>query len=188
VRTIAYCVTILLCLVSSARATCSATWCDEVALAYSSGDVGPPNYQCSGCGVWTNVKYSRYAGYYGANGKHYHTVECPGCGTSNSVFMCRLYSPMVNPGLQTCFIATAAFGTPDEPEVTILRKFRDEYLMSNEPGRLLVSAYYRLSPPIATAIGKSAEARAAVRLVLRPIVRAVEPMLSGSRQQNPPVR
>ena len=51
-----------------------------------------------------------------------------------------------------CFIATAAFGTSMAKEVEILCKFRDKYLLSNNPGRKFVKLYYKYSPPIANRI------------------------------------
>ena len=61
-----------------------------------------------------------------------------------------MYGPMPSPatgdiyygnqsGFKTadsCFIATAAYGSLFHPYVTILRDFRDQYLLSNLPGRL----------------------------------------------------
>ncbi len=72
-----------------------------------------------------------------------------------------------------CFIATAAYGSYLEPEVVSLRTFRDNYLLTNDPGRAFVSFYYEYSPPIASYIADHEMLRAAVRIGLSPIVYSV---------------
>ena len=67
-------------------------------------------------------------------------------------------------------IATAAFGSPLEPHVRLLREFRDHCLLTNAPGRSFVRLYYRHSPPIADLIAGQPVLRAAVRLGLLPLV------------------
>jgi hypothetical protein len=69
-----------------------------------------------------------------------------------------------------CFIATASFGTPMAEEVVALKKFRDEYLMSNRAGRAFVRFYYRYGPALADYLRIHEGARAAVRLGLKPLV------------------
>lgn len=69
-----------------------------------------------------------------------------------------------------CFIATAAFGSVFERHVTVLREFRDTFLMDNRPGRFLVAMYYTYSPTLAEFIEKSEILRAVVRMVLAPVV------------------
>jgi hypothetical protein len=72
-----------------------------------------------------------------------------------------------------CFIATAAFG-PREPEVAILRSFRDSRLLTNGPGRMLVACYYRLSPPIAEVIKGDERLKRITRMALMPLVYGVK--------------
>jgi hypothetical protein len=69
-----------------------------------------------------------------------------------------------------CFIATAAYGTPMAGEVEILRRFRDEYLLTNALGQAMVDLYYRASPPIAEFITEHPSLKSVVRVGLAPAV------------------
>jgi hypothetical protein len=70
-----------------------------------------------------------------------------------------------------CFVATAAFGDYDAPEVVFLRTFRDESLSGSALGRSLIQAYGTLSPPLAAVIEKSELLRGVVReIFLQPII------------------
>ena len=72
-----------------------------------------------------------------------------------------------------CFIATAAHGDPEAPEVRVLRRWRDECLAGNFAGRQVVKAYYALSPRMAVTVSTSEVARGITRAALAPIVGAV---------------
>lgn len=72
--------------------------------------------------------------------------------------------------LGPCFIATAAYGSPMADEIQILRRFRDEYLLTNVVGRALVDLYYEVSPPIAEFITEHPDLRPIVRAGLAPAV------------------
>lgn len=69
-----------------------------------------------------------------------------------------------------CFIATAAFGSPQQPEVTNLRRFRDRVLLPHPIGRQAVALYYFVSPPLARLIAGSELLRAATRRLLAPLL------------------
>ncbi len=69
-----------------------------------------------------------------------------------------------------CFIATAAYGSFAHPHVTMLRTFRDRYLMHNVVGRKFVRVYYKYSPSIADTIDKHPFLRPVVRTLLLPII------------------
>lgn len=70
----------------------------------------------------------------------------------------------------SCFIATASYGSVFHPMVEILRDFRDSYLLQVEPGRKFVDFYYAVSPPVADLIASRAWMRFIVRLLLLPFV------------------
>jgi hypothetical protein len=69
-----------------------------------------------------------------------------------------------------CFIATAAYGSPMEEHVRILRDFRDRFLLTNPAGKVFVDIYYSYSPYIADFITEHETLRTPVRLGLLPFV------------------
>ena len=74
----------------------------------------------------------------------------------------------------TCFIATAAFGTPMAAELDPLRSFRDKVLLAHAAGGVFADAYYRLSPPIAQRVARNSAYASAIRMLLVPIIRTRE--------------
>lgn len=76
----------------------------------------------------------------------------------------------VGAGDSRCFIATAAYGTPEAADVRRLRRFRDRYLLTNAVGRAFVRVYYRLSPPFANAVRPYPLLRKLIRVGLIPYV------------------
>lgn len=83
-----------------------------------------------------------------------------------------------------CFIATAAYGKYDEPGVMLLRRFRDQVLLTNAPGEWFVDTYYRLSPPVAEVISVHPALRLLTRILLLPVqgaaVAVLHPLFAGA--------
>jgi hypothetical protein len=73
-----------------------------------------------------------------------------------------------------CFIATAACGANDAPDVLTLRQFRDEVLQLSLPGQLFTRLYYKLSPPLAKTIDHHPTLAHMVRtFLIKPLARMV---------------
>ncbi|MCK5554039.1 MAG: hypothetical protein KAJ09_12890, partial [Deltaproteobacteria bacterium] len=70
----------------------------------------------------------------------------------------------------SCFIATAAYGSPHGRFIDLLRAFRDKYLVLNPIGKKWVSLYYRYGPVLAGFIADHPTMRKGVRLILFPFV------------------
>jgi hypothetical protein len=87
--------------------------------------------------------------------------------------------------LSGCFVATAAFGSPLEPQVEVLRRVRDAMRKESAVFAAATDLYYRSGPPAAALIARSDVARAVVRTLLGPVVEvagAVEPVASAGRR------
>ena len=74
-----------------------------------------------------------------------------------------------------CFIATAAYGTPFDPKIDVLRNWRDNSLRNFSFGRLFIRFYYFTSPPIANVVAKSEVLRWCVRRVISPVIHLLKP-------------
>jgi hypothetical protein len=69
-----------------------------------------------------------------------------------------------------CFVATAAWGAGWTDELRTLRAFRDGFMVGTPIAADLVRAYYAYGPVLANMIRDVPPARAAARLMLRPVV------------------
>jgi YVTN family beta-propeller protein len=74
----------------------------------------------------------------------------------------------------SCFIATAVYGSYDDVNVQILRRFRDQHLLPHEWGAKLVDVYYRYSPSIADFIREHNSLRTPALWILTPVVYFVQ--------------
>ena len=69
-----------------------------------------------------------------------------------------------------CFIATAAYGSPMESHVKVLRDFRDRFMLTNPVGKTFIDLYYTYSPPVADFIANHDTVRLMIRWSLLPLV------------------
>ncbi len=97
-------------------------------------------------------------------------VDPSGPGGSGSSGFSGSPSGSGSSGGSGCFIATAAFGSPMEKHVQILKEFRDVYLLKSRAGIAFVNAYYKYSPPIADVIARHGVLRSVVRIGLMPLI------------------
>ncbi len=82
----------------------------------------------------------------------------------------QMINPYPNLPNNGCFIATAAYGSPNNRAVMVLREFRDRHLVTNAPGRAFVRWYYANSPAAARFINDHPALRPIARIVLAPAV------------------
>lgn len=99
-------------------------------------------------------------------------IEAVSEGKTGKRIQRRLAGKMAGKGLKSsgCFVATACYGSPLAEEVKIFSRFRDHYLLPNIPGRILVRAYYLISPWLARFIENHTVIRKLVRRGLSIIV------------------
>lgn len=69
-----------------------------------------------------------------------------------------------------CFIATAVYGSYDCEEVLVLRRYRDQKLLTNPFGRVFVCFYYAVSPSLARRINAGGFLARNIRHILDKIV------------------
>lgn len=71
-----------------------------------------------------------------------------------------------------CLVSSFVFA-PNEPELLVLRRFRDERLLTNRVGRFFVDFYYSLSPAVISLFKMQPLARLAAQAIIRRIVGVV---------------
>ncbi|MEO1580623.1 MAG: choice-of-anchor D domain-containing protein [Pseudomonadota bacterium] len=71
---------------------------------------------------------------------------------------------------EACPLAVSAANTSMESDLDSLRAFRDRWLMTNAPGRVVVAFYYERVTKISPFLTEHAWARAAVRVTMKPVV------------------
>jgi hypothetical protein len=103
-----------------------------------------PSFECAKCG------------------DHYESWICGSCNWQNYIKKTFFKAQST----KSCFIATAVYGNYNAPEVIILRQFRDNYLVKKLVTSMLVSLYYRFSPPMANYVSKHNKIKCTTRQLL----------------------
>lgn len=69
-----------------------------------------------------------------------------------------------------CFVATAAYGDANHPDVVFLRAYRDQVLTTSKKGIAFIDWYWRYGPKIAKVVGNFGFLRPIARLSIGSIV------------------
>ncbi len=122
------------------------------------GDVQDPmlhtvNSSCGGNILWGSTLYCEDCG------MEITQFRCDECGCWPDQDECATSSG-------ACFIATATYGSAFAPQVIALRRFRDEVLLPSDIGSLFVTAYYFVSPPLASLVSREQLLKSATKYVL----------------------
>jgi hypothetical protein len=80
------------------------------------------------------------------------------------------YKRMKSSSRNGCYIATAVYNSYEAPEVLFLRRFRDEVLSTTILGRMFITIYYFLSPPVAERLKNAKRLNILVRKTLDKII------------------
>jgi hypothetical protein len=122
-------------------------------------------------------KNAQQAGYAEGDRVEFGPVEIEGKTTLGIVKAEIVKTEEAKPGKskEGCFVATAVYGSPEAPEVRLLRRFRDRVLMQSQFGRILVENYYCISPQIVRIMNGSKILQNMVKkLLLCPLVKFID--------------
>jgi hypothetical protein len=101
------------------------------------------------------------------------------CGQTSPIAQVAFSTPVMKFQQVTgCFIATAAYGSPLEPDVDTLRAARDRLRPASTIFAAATDLYYRSTPPAADLIRRSGTARAVFRRLLGPVTAVAEAALA----------
>lgn len=77
-------------------------------------------------------------------------------------------------GSGNCYIATMAYGDYDNPQVMILRKFRDEVLDKSVFGKWFIKTYYHYSPKLVEKLKKQKTVNSIIRKALNQFIKLIK--------------
>jgi hypothetical protein len=97
------------------------------------------------------------------------------CGQASPLAAAAFQTPAAKfTQLSGCFIATAAYGSPQQPSVSALRLVRDRLRSASAVFAIAADLYYRSGPAAAQALERSDTARALIRRLLGPLGTAAQ--------------
>lgn len=70
----------------------------------------------------------------------------------------------------TCFVATAAYGDPNHPDVMYLRWYRDNILCKSTAGQVFIDIYWNIGPKLAKIVSPYPVAQRAARFLISVLV------------------
>ncbi|TAH39616.1 MAG: DUF1565 domain-containing protein [Planctomycetota bacterium] len=118
-----------------------------------------------------------------AEGDHDITIVNPGGQTAAGTLRVVASGGGGGSGSGMCVVASAAHGGYDAPEVRVLRRLRDDYLLMTPAGRAFTRSYYAHGPALAGFIAERPLARAATRAALAPPVAVARALLAWNAGQ-----
>ncbi len=118
-------------------------------------------------GLTNGVEYVFWGGMVDQAGTVTHLVANGGLTTAQQGTPEKVFGLLDEKG---CFVATAAYGTPQADEIRVLREFRDVVLAQTGPGRAFIRWYYANSPEWAAVIRDHEMLRGTVRTFLEPMI------------------
>ena len=83
-----------------------------------------------------------------------------------------------------CYIATMVYGDYNHPQVMVLRRYRDEYLLKSFCGRCFVKIYYYLSPKVVRILHNKKRVNIFIRWWLDRRIRKLRKENEGACQPN----
>lgn len=153
-------------------------------------DTGTPNNTVSSSNTSSSPGFEPFGSYHDKYVDQGYTEEGAGPGSYSSfldnlrpgtVYYIRAYTVSSTGSIfygnqlqfdtaDACFVATAAYGSFLHPYVSILRTFRDTYMIPNATGKFLVDLYYNYSPDLADKVQEYTVFRYFVRIILFPVI------------------
>lgn len=109
----------------------------------------------------------------------YESKPCPNCGKV-------AVGPKAKSSSGGCLITEACIRSMrlshESPEISILKRFRDEYLLKNEEGKKLIKEYYKIAPIIIEEVEKKGNSDEVFKEIFNEIGKIVLMIEEGKKE------